>query len=222
MRKETTTTMKQISQILVLIAVLPALVVAFFSPIGDIGWKQQERLASSLFMDRRMFVSATVGAIVATTTAAPLSASAAAPNGFSENVEVFQPGSKLSVDDAKKRFLVAQRDANYLLEHYSEIAKGGGDAVRNYLGTQGVKSGMYGITKVLKLLQEEADDIVEYTETMQEFNAYLYQAEGAAYQAMFADGSSSRSTSTELLATAKNDLVQMCKYMDQLASLLNL
>jgi hypothetical protein len=215
--------MKQISHILVISAVLPALVVTFISPIGNTCWKEQERHSSALFMDRRTFLATTVDATVACTTAVPFSAFAAATNGFSENVEVFQPGSKLSVDDAKKRFLVAQRDANYLLEHYSEIAKkGGGDAVRNYLGTQGVTSGMYGITKVLKILQEEAEDIVEYTETMQEFNAYLYQAEGAAYQAMFADGSSSRSTSTELLATAQKDLVQMCKYMGQLASLLNL
>jgi hypothetical protein len=30
----------------------------------------------------------------------------------------------------------------------------------------------------LKELQDQADDIVEYTEAMEEFNAYLYQAEG--------------------------------------------
>lgn len=143
------------------------------------------------------------------------------PNG--EGGNVFQPGAKLSPDDAKKRFLLARTDMCYLLDHYSEISSaGGGDAVRRYLGTVGVTSGMYGILKVLKILQEEADDIVEYTETMDEFNAYLYQAEGAAYQSLFVEHSSAKGTPESLLATAKQDIVQMKKYMDMMATQLGL
>eukprot|EP00525_Craspedostauros_australis_P005321 CAMPEP_0198118176 /NCGR_PEP_ID=MMETSP1442-20131203/20648_1 /TAXON_ID= /ORGANISM="Craspedostauros australis, Strain CCMP3328" /LENGTH=202 /DNA_ID=CAMNT_0043776393 /DNA_START=57 /DNA_END=665 /DNA_ORIENTATION=- len=128
-----------------------------------------------------------------------------------------------STDVAKERFRLARSDLAYLVEHYAEIsASGGGDAVRNYLGTQGITSGMYGIQKVLKRLQGEADDIVEYTETMDEFNAYLYQAEGAAYQSMFAQHSSSRSTPESLLATAKQDVLQMVKYMDRMAEQLSI
>ena len=126
------------------------------------------------------------------------------------------------MEDAKTRFQLARSDVKYLLENYSDVAKGGGDAVRNYLGTQGVNRNMYGIQKVLKLLKEEADDIVEFTETMEDFNAYYYQAEGAAYQSMFAEHSSAKATPESLLATAKQDLVQMVKYMDQLAAQLNL
>ncbi|CAB9525282.1 expressed unknown protein [Seminavis robusta] len=130
---------------------------------------------------------------------------------------------KLTAEDAKQRFQLARKEMQYLLDNYADISKkGGGDAVRNYLGTQGVTSSMYGIQKVLKLLQEESDDIVEYTETMEEFNAYFYQAEGAAYQSMFAEHSSSRSTPESLLATAKKDIQSMVKYMDQLAVQLNL
>jgi len=110
-----------------------------------------------------------------------------------------------------------------LQDHYTEIIKtGGGDGVRNYLGTQGVSSNLFGIQKVLKMLQQEADDIVEYTETMDEFNAYYYQAEGAAYQSMFAEHSSAKATPEQLLATARKDITELVKYMDQLAVQLNL
>ena len=46
---------------------------------------------------------------------------------------------------------------------------------------------MYGLPKALKALKEEVDDIVEYTETLNDFEAYKYQAEGAAYQSMFVE-----------------------------------
>ena len=79
-----------------------------------------------------------------------------------------------------------------------------------------------GIQKVLKLLQSVAPDVVEYTETMDDFNAYYYQAEGAAYQSMFAEYSSAKISPATLLATAKQDIEVMVKYMDQLAVQLDL
>ena len=75
-----------------------------------------------------------------------------------------------------------------MLANYDTISGGGGgDNVRLYLGTQGTKSHMYGLPKALKSLKEEVDDIVEYTETLNDFEAYKYQAEGAAYQSMFVE-----------------------------------
>lgn len=128
-----------------------------------------------------------------------------------------------SVSDSKQRFLAARKELRELIDDYSEItAKGGGDAVRNRLGTQGVNSNLFGIQKVLKTLTTQAEDIVEFTETMEEFNAYYFQAEGAAYQSMFVEHSSAKSTPESLLKTAKADIVQMEKYMDQLAVQLNL
>lgn len=135
---------------------------------------------------------------------------------------VFNPGQVLSTEEAKQRFVSARNDVRYLLENYTDICKGKGDAVRRYLGTVGVTSGMYGISKVLKDLQDQADDIVEYTEAMEEFNAYLYQAEGAAYQSLFVEHSSAKGTPESLLETAKQDVMQMEKYMDLLAVQLNL
>lgn len=128
-----------------------------------------------------------------------------------------------SASDPKQRFVAARKELRELIDDYSEItANGGGDAVRNRLGTQGVNSNLFGIQKVLKTLTTEAEDIVEFTETMEEFNAYYFQAEGAAYQSMFVEHSSAKSTPESLLKTAKADIVQMEKYMDQLAAQLNL
>lgn len=126
------------------------------------------------------------------------------------------------VTEAKERLKLAIADIDDLLNNYEEITKTGGDSVRLYLGTQGVKSHMYGIMKVLRSLREEADDIVEYTEAMDSFEAYKNQAEGAAYQSMFAEHSSAKSTPESLLKTAKGDIVNLRKYMGELAAQLHL
>lgn len=126
------------------------------------------------------------------------------------------------VSEARTRFQLAIKDVDSLLANYDAITISGGDNVRLYLGTQGVKSHMYGISKALKLLKYEADDIVEYTEALNEFEAFLYQAEGAAYQSMFVEHSSARSTPESLLKTAKGDIVNMRKFMGDLAAQLSL
>ena len=123
----------------------------------------------------------------------------------------------------KERFIACRKDLRDLIDNYSDItSKGGGDAVRNTLGTQGVNSNMFGIEKLLKSLKFEAEDIVEYVETMEDFNAYYYQADGAAYQSMFVEHSSAKSTKESCLITAKGDLLQMDKLLNQLAVQLNL
>jgi hypothetical protein len=81
---------------------------------------------------------------------------------------------------------------------------------------------MYGINKVLRLLNEEAEDIVEYTEALNEIEAYLFQAEGAAYQSLFVEHSSAKSTPESLLKTARGDIINMRKYMSEMAKQLNL
>mmetsp|Transcript_13740 Transcript_13740/g.19654 ORF Transcript_13740/g.19654 Transcript_13740/m.19654 type:complete len:230 (-) Transcript_13740:42-731(-) len=136
---------------------------------------------------------------------------------------IFKPGEKMSSDVAKKRFVGAMTEVDFLIENYADItSKEGGDGVRRYLGTVGVEKNMYGITKVVKVLREEADDIVEYTELANDFEAYLYQAEGAAYQSLFVEHSSAKGTPETFLATAKKDVLNMRKYMGELAQLLNL
>ena len=91
-----------------------------------------------------------------------------------------------------------------------------------YLGTVGVKSHMCGITKILKELREEAEDVGEFIEASNEFEASLFQAEGAAYQSLFVEHSSAKGTPESLLATAKVDVLSMRKFMGDLAVQLSL
>lgn len=187
-----------------------------FSTANQAGCRRDSssRLAAFASCRRNFFSTSLVAGILVGGVSQAEAAPAADVTAFSDK--------GLTVVDAKTRFQSARKDLRYLLDNYSEISKGGGDAVRNSLGTQGVNSNLFGIQKVLKLLRDESEDIVEYTEAMDEFNAYYYQAEGAAYQSMFAGHSSSKSTPESLLVTAKEDIVQMTKYMDQLAVQLNL
>ena len=66
-----------------------------------------------------------------------------------------------------------------------------------------MNSGLFGIQKVMKLLQEEADDIVEYTETMNEINAAINGADGSAYMAIFVSSSSSSTPPQKYFDDAK-------------------
>lgn len=139
-----------------------------------------------------------------------------------DNTSPDLPAFAGGIEEAKERFKLAIADIDDLLNNYDVISKSGGDNVRLYLGTQGVKSHMYGIMKVLKTLKEEADDIVEYTEAMDSFEAYKNQAEGAAYQSMFVEHSSAKGTPESFLKTAKGDVVNLRKYMGDLAAQLHL
>lgn len=179
----------------------------------------------SIQEERRTFLSkipAGLASIVAITTSVPTTAGATLMDTNVKQTKTSKLGENLTTEQAKKRLLEAMADVDELIENYSEISKGGGDAVRRYLGTVGVDKKMYGITKVVKSLRDEADDIVEYTESANEFEAYLYQAEGAAYQSLFIEHSSAKGTPETFLATAKKDVVSMRKFMGDLALQLSL
>jgi len=144
-------------------------------------------------------------------------------NAAMENSQkVFKVGEKLGVEASKARFLEAQQSLNYLVENYDEVAKGGGDNVRRYLGTVGTTSGMYGISKVLKGLQEEASDMVTYTETMLDFDYSLQAADTAVYSANFVQFSSASTSPEKFFDDAKRETKNMRKYLIVLASELNL
>lgn len=162
-------------------------------------------------------------AIVATPAPRPAQAADTVPHLTDKSSPDIPPFSG-DTDAAKMRFRRAIRDVDDLLSNYEEITRtgGGGDNVRLYLGTQGVKSNMYGILRVLGGLREEAEDMVEYTEAMNEFEAYLFQADGAAYQSLFAEFSSAKIAPGSLMKTARGDIVNMRKFMGDLAAQLNL
>ncbi|KAL7465592.1 hypothetical protein ACHAXS_005906 [Conticribra weissflogii] len=178
----------------------------------------QTTTALNLLLNRRSFFTTSHLSIL--TTAATLAIrplpAAAAPLLTDKSTPDLPPFTSTSITEAKNRFLLAIHDIDSLLSNYDTISTNG-DNVRLYLGTQGVKSHMYGISKVLKFLRDEADDIVEYTEAFNEFEAYLFQAEGAAYQSLFAEHSSAKSTPESLLKTAKGDVVMVRKFMGVMA-----
>ncbi len=135
---------------------------------------------------------------------------------------VFTPGKELTVDEAKARFQEGQASLEYLLKNYDEICEGGGDNIRRYLGTVGTSSGLYGIAKVMKILQGEADDIVEYTETMNEINAALVGADGSAYMAIFTETSTSGVPPKKYFEDAKIEVKRASASMQEIAKQLNI
>jgi hypothetical protein len=177
------------------------------------------------------------GTLLSTTAAAAATAAIAASTCFSRPAsavvvatepataatKVFAIGRDMSLDDAKDRFRSAQRDLTYLLEHFDAvIAQGGGDNVRRYLGTVGVSSGMYGITKVMKRLQEEAGDIVEYTENMNEFDYSLRAADTACYSANFVEFSAAKTKPEKFFEDALLETERMLAAMEVMAKELKL
>ena len=135
---------------------------------------------------------------------------------------VFTAGKDLTIEEAKARFQEGQASLDYLLAHYDEICEGGGDNVRRYLGTVGTSSGLYGIAKVMKILQDAADDIVEYTETMNEINAALIGADGSAYMAIFTEASTSGVPPAKYYGDAKIEIERAIRSMQEIAKQLDI
>lgn len=132
--------------------------------------------------------------------------------------KVFTAGEALGVEKAKARFQEARKILDDLIENYDDISKGGGDAVRRYLGTVGTDSALFGIMRVLKELQNECDDVVEYSESMEEFDYYLRAADTAVYSANFVEYSAAKTKPEKFFADAKADASKMKMYMDKMAA----
>lgn len=126
-----------------------------------------------------------------------------------------------STDANKAKFGEARKSLQYLVDNFDEVSKGGGDNVRRYLGTVVTDAPMVGIMKVLRDLQKEADDIVEYTETLNDFEYSLRAADTAVYSANFVTFSSARTKPEEYFENAKRESKNMLMYMDAMADQLN-
>jgi len=146
----------------------------------------------------------------------------AAHAAMKSDQKVFKVGKDLTVDEAKTRFRQGQESIAYLLDNFDTICEGGGDNVRRYLGTVGTTSGLYGIGKVLKLLSSEADDLVEYNEAAEEFNAALTGAEGSAYMAIFTESSTSGVPASKYFKDCKTEALRVQQKMTEIAKQLNI
>lgn len=168
---------------------------------------------------RQVLLRGIVAAAAVVTTGVPISHAVVMDNSNA----VFKPGETLGVDAAKARFGQARQSLEYLIQNYDTIVQaGGGDNVRRYLGTVGTTSGLWGIEKVLKELQDEAEDIVEYTENKADFEYYLRAADTAVYSSIFVEYSSAKAKPADFFRDAKKDIDNMQLYMDKMAKDLQL
>ena len=171
-------------------------------------------------MNRRGFGAVVAAALVAIPKFSGQKVSAAMMEQPKE--KFFEIGVTLSADVAKARFQEARITLADLVNNYDSISKEGGDNVRRYLGTVGTTSAMYGIEKVLKGLQNEANDIVAYTENMDDFVYYLRAADTAVYSANFVEFSAAKTKPEKFFDDAKSDCKNILIHMDNMANELNL
>ena len=100
--------------------------------------------------ERRLFIQSIISTATVITIPQPSFADALL---MDKSIPSLQPFSGDS-SEAREWVSLAIKDIDNLLQNYDDISKTGGDNVRLYLGTQGTKSHMYGISKVLKSLKE--------------------------------------------------------------------
>lgn len=81
---------------------------------------------------------------------------------------------------------------------------------------------MWGVGKVMRSLQDEAEDIVDYTETMQEVEASIRGADSAAYMAIFVTTSSSGTPPAKYFEDARIEASRALKAMNELATQIDL
>jgi hypothetical protein len=86
----------------------------------------------------------------------------------------------------------------------------------------GTSSGLYGISKVFKTLQEEADDIIEYMELVNDFEQALRDADTACYSAIFVEFSAAKTKPEKFFNDAKADVARMQIYFKGLTAELHL
>lgn len=130
----------------------------------------------------------------------------------------------LQFEEAEIKFREGYKTINYLLDNYDEICEGGGDNVRRYLGTIVGKnpSGLVGIGKVMKALQDRADDFIEFTETSEEVIKSINQADGSAYMAIFVTTSTSYTPPKKYFDDGKIEVKRCKQAMEQIAAMVDI
>ena len=130
------------------------------------------------------------------------------------------PAFALDSDGAKTQWKSAVKTIDNLLDNWDTIAKGGGDAIRNELGTQGITSPLFQIDKALKVLRDNVDDIVEFTEQSEEFGLTLSRADSMAYSANFAGGSGKPTPPAVYIEKSRKEVIDLQRIAKSISSLL--
>jgi hypothetical protein len=100
------------------------------------------------------------------------------------------------------------------------VAQGGGDGIRRELGTVGTISPLFLIDKALRVLREEAEDLIEFTDQTEEFQLALSRADSMAYSANFAGGSGKPTPPAVYLDKSRMEVIELQKIAKSLTALL--
>ena len=131
-----------------------------------------------------------------------------------------KPAFAVDVDGAKAQWNSAVNTIDNLLGNWDTFAKGGGDAIRTELGTQGITSPLFQIDKALKVLRDNVDDLVEFTEQSEEFGLALSRADSMAYSANFAGGSGKPTPPAVYIEKSKKEVIDLQRIAKSISSLL--
>lgn len=126
------------------------------------------------------------------------------------------PAFAVSSEAAKDQWTKSVSVVDKLLRNWPT----GGDAIRVELGTQGTTSPLFQIDKAIKVLREETDDIVEFTELAEEFQLTLSRADSMAYSANFAGGSGKPTPPAVYIEKAKKEVESLQKIAKSLDALI--
>lgn len=135
-----------------------------------------------------------------------------------------EPGAVLPPTEAaaREQVLAIRKTLQALLSDYPAICAKGGDEIRRYLGTVGTTSPLFKGEKAFKVLVDDADDIVEYTELLEDYRAAVSGAESDAYSSIFVEFSSAKGSPDLYFGKAKKEIATALRVVDGLIKMLGL
>ena len=191
----------------VLVLFILAQAAAWNMPVAQ---QQQQRESPTTTFNRCMFFVKTASSVGAA--AVPLLWSA------TTGVHSAQAAALLTSEAANTQWKAATKTIDDLLENWETIAKGGGDAIRTQLGTQGITSPLFQMDKALKVLRDDAEDIIEFTEMSDEFLLTLSRADSMSYSANFAGGSGKPTPPAVYIENSRKEVLELQKIAKSLSS----
>mmetsp|Transcript_22776 Transcript_22776/g.65664 ORF Transcript_22776/g.65664 Transcript_22776/m.65664 type:complete len:221 (-) Transcript_22776:223-885(-) len=131
-----------------------------------------------------------------------------------------RPALAISADAAKEQWKQSVGVIDAMMSDWSSMEKKGGDSIRVALGTQGTTSPLFQIEKALKVLRDEAEDLVEFTEQSDDFMLRLAAADSMAYSANFAGGSGKPTPPAVYIEKSRKEVEDMQRIAKALSALL--
>mmetsp|Transcript_10936 Transcript_10936/g.16116 ORF Transcript_10936/g.16116 Transcript_10936/m.16116 type:complete len:202 (-) Transcript_10936:80-685(-) len=126
------------------------------------------------------------------------------------------PAQAITTDAAKDQLKQSVVVIEKMLNNWESFKSG--DAIRVEIGTQGTSSPLFQIDKAFKVLRDEVEDIIEFTETSDEFLLTLARADSMAYSANFAGGSGKPTPPAVYIEKAKKEVMDLQKIAKSLSA----